>query len=90
MTESVHMPLTGICTPLPKQDSLFRFPSNVNEKVQEYKNLCLRTLSNSHLVITYLYTVTSCNIYISKKSFYCRKTRKCLQILQVSEICIIL
>ena len=33
MTESVNMPLTGICTPLPKQDSRFPFPSNVVEKV---------------------------------------------------------
>ncbi|XP_028405661.1 AF4/FMR2 family member 4-like [Dendronephthya gigantea] len=32
MTESVHMPLTGICTPLPKHDSRFPFPSSVNEK----------------------------------------------------------
>ena len=33
MTESVNMPLTGICTPLPKQDSRFPFPVNTNEKV---------------------------------------------------------
>jgi hypothetical protein len=42
------MPLTGICTPLPKQDSRFRFPSNVNEKVQEYENtLIIGALSNA-------------------------------------------